>query len=118
MVSKQISTANNEDQIKLQKTKELAQKLHRSFAHPLTEKRISLIDLCTRPSAATIIPIKNTEAVMTHVIWISVYGLHKKILEDNRSEFASTQYAICMTTWSHVTNYISRIPMEYGIVER
>ena len=52
---------------------------------------LHLIDMCTRLSAASVIPNKKPDTVIQHLmqVWISVYGSADKFLVDNGGEFAN-----------------------------
>ena len=55
---------------------------------------LHLIDLCTRLSAASVMPNKQPETVIRTIlrIWISVYGATEKFLVDNGGEFANDTF--------------------------
>ena len=55
---------------------------------------LHLIDLCTKLSAASVVPNKNPETVIRSIlqIWISVYGSTDKFLVDNGREFANEAF--------------------------
>ena len=52
------------------------------------------IDLCTRLSAATLIPEKWRDAIIKEFfwIWVAVYGSPQKVLVDNGEKFASDDF--------------------------
>ena len=60
-----------------------------------TKPILHLIDLCTRLSAAAVMPNKQPETVVRTImqIWVSVYGTTEKFLVDNGGEFANESFA-------------------------
>ena len=82
---------------------------------------LHLIDLCTRLSAATIIPNKKSQTVVKAIfrIWISVYGAPVKFLSDNGGEFANAEFlAFCEKLGITVKTTAAESPWSNGVVER
>ena len=55
---------------------------------------LHMIDLCTRLSAAAVMPNKKPDTVIKHILqsWIAVYGSTNKFLVDNGGEFANQDF--------------------------
>ena len=82
---------------------------------------LHLIDLCTRLSAACIIPNKNKETVVKSIfrIWVAVYGSPKKFLNDNGGEFANSDFIdMCEQLNVIPLTTPAESPWANGVVER
>ena len=82
---------------------------------------LHLIDLCTRQSAAAIVPNKQPETIVKAIlkIWISVYGATEKFLVDNGGEFANESYMKMAEQFGiTIQTTAAESPWSNGIVER
>ena len=82
---------------------------------------LHIIDLCTRLSAAAVMPNKQPETVIRTImqIWVSVYGTTEKFLVDNGGEFANEAF-INMAEKFGITikTTAGNSPWSNGVVER
>jgi len=82
---------------------------------------LHLIDACTRLSAATFIPNKKRDTIVTAIlrVWISVYGSPQQILTDNGGEFANAEFIhFCEQFGITIRTTAAESPWSNGIVER
>jgi len=82
---------------------------------------LHIIDLCTRLSAAAIIPSKNKETIIKEVfkIWIAVYGKPEKFLLDNGGEWANDEFLqMCDSLGINIQTTAAESPWSNGVVER
>ena len=82
---------------------------------------LHLVDLCTRLSAACLIPNKKPSTIVNAIfkIWISVYGSPIKFMSDNGGEFANAEFlSLCESLGITVKTTPAESPWSNGIVER
>ena len=82
---------------------------------------IHLVDYCTRLSASSFIPNKNSDTILTFIfkIWVSIYGAPEKFLTDNGGEFVNTKF-IEMAESLGITakTTAAETPWSNGLIER
>ena len=82
---------------------------------------IHLVDYCTRLSASSFIPNKNSDTILTFIfkIWVSIYGAPEKFLTDNGGEFVNEKF-IEMAESLGITakTTAAETPWSNGLIER